>query len=129
MNVNRKLTLLFTVSSILFLMHQYAQKVAKVSLPIIDSYLDPILFMPIVLPLIGWERKLIYQNPAYTLPLSHVFACFLLVSVLFEIILPLWNERMTADVWDVPFYALGALIYTITANDRCRSLPTGTSSI
>lgn len=129
MNVNRKLTLLFTVSSILFLMHQYAQEVAKVSLPMIDSYLDPMLFMPIVLPLIGWERKLIYRNRAYTLPLSHVFACFVLISVLFEIILPIWNERMTADVWDIPFYALGALIYTIVANDRRRSLSKGASSI
>ncbi|WP_181151268.1 hypothetical protein [Sphingobacterium gobiense] len=126
--MNRKLTLLFTVSSVLFLMHQYVQKIAKVSLPMIDSYLDPTLFMPIVLPLIGWERQLIYKNPGYTIPSSHVFGCFLLVSVLFEIVLPLWNERMTADVWDVPFYALGALIYTITANDCCRSLSTDVSS-
>lgn len=111
MNTRRKLTLLFIVCAFLFLLHQYMQKVAKVSLPVIDSYLDPLLFMPILLPLITWERQLIYKNPTYTLPISHIFGYFLLVSVLCEIVFPLWNDRMIADLWDVFFYALGALIY------------------
>src|SRR5690606_17399771 len=105
--------LLFWMCSVLFLLHQYIQKITTVSFPLIHSYLDPLLFMPILLTLITWERRLIYKNRSYTLPLTHIFGYFLLVSILCEVVFPMWTEGMTADVWDVLCYALGTFLYII----------------
>lgn len=111
MSAPRRSDLLFGVCIILFLLHQYVQKIARLSFPMIDSYLDPLLFMPILLTLITWERRLFYKNRLYHLPWTHIFGYLLLVSVLCEVVLPMWTERMTADVWDVLFYALGTILY------------------
>src|SRR5690606_28549609 len=115
MNTQRKSLLLFAVCTTLFLLHHYVHKIATVSLPVMDSYLDPLLFMPILLTLITWERRLFYRNRFYTLSLMHILGYFLLVSVLCEIVFPMWTERMTADVWDVLFYALGTILYIAVA--------------
>jgi len=122
MNTKRRSTLLFTVCVVLFLLHQYLQKIVKVSLPVMDNYLDPLLLMPILLPLIVWERQLIHKKINYTLPLTHVFGYFLLVSILCEIILPLWNRKMTADVRDILFYALGSIIYVASTRNNTGTL-------
>lgn len=111
MNAQCKSVILFAVCALLFLLHQYVEKILKLSLPMIDSYLDPLLFMPMLLTLITWERQLMYKNRLYTLSLMHIFGYLLLVSFLCEVVLPMWTERMTADVWDVLFYALGTILY------------------
>src|SRR5690606_15364543 len=111
MSAPRRSDLLFGVCLILFLLHHYLQYIARFSFAMLDSYLDPLLFMPILLTLITWERQLMYKNRLYTLSLMHIFGYLLLVSVLCEVVLPMWTERMTADVWDVLFYALGTILY------------------
>lgn len=111
MNAQCKSVILFAVCALLFLLHQYVEKILKLSLPMIDSYLDPLLFMPMLLTLITWERQLMYKNRLYHLPWTHIFGYFLLVSVLCEILFPMWTDRMTADIWDVLLYALGTILY------------------
>lgn len=120
MKAERRHTMLFAVCLIFFLVHQYLQKAANISIPFVDSYLDPFLFMPILLYLIVWERRLLFGDFTYSLPASYIFGYFMLVSILCEIVLPLWNDRMTADVWDVLFYAVGTLTYVAVKRDiRC----------
>lgn len=67
--------------------------------------------MPILLHLIVWERKLLYRRAGYTLSRAHIIGYVLLVSILCEIVFPLWNEKMTGDAWDIACYALGGFIY------------------
>ncbi|TYR37502.1 hypothetical protein FXV77_05720 [Sphingobacterium phlebotomi] len=97
MKSGQKSVILFTICAFLFILHQYLQKIAGISLPLVDSYLDPLLCMPILLHLIVWERKLFHRRTEYTLSLSHIVGYILLVSILCEIVFPLWNEKMTAD--------------------------------
>lgn len=114
-------TILFIISFLAFLVHQYLQKIADVHYPFIDSFLDPLLFLPILLPLIVWERRLIRHVPTYSMPWSHVLGYIILISILCEIVLPIWNKRMTSDIIDVLFYAVGGFVYGIldSLDKRC----------
>ena len=118
--MGQKSAILFTICAFLFIFHQYLQKIASISLSLVDSYLDPLLCMPILLHLIVWERKLFHRRAEYTLSLSHIVGYVLLVSILCEIVLPLWNEKMTADPWDIACYALGGFIYVAVATPYLR---------
>ena len=106
---------LFAMCAGLFVLHQVGQKIAGISLPLIDSYLDPLLCMPIILQLIVWERKLFHRSNAYILPRSHIFGYFLLVSIVCEWVLPRWNPKLISDPWDVLAYALGTAMYVLVA--------------
>ncbi|MGO1815942.1 MAG: hypothetical protein ACTHZ1_03355, partial [Sphingobacterium sp.] len=115
MSKQQKSSILFIVCSLLFVLHQILQKVVGLSFPLADNYLDPLLCMPIVLHLIVLERRFLRNRPGYTLPRSHIFGYFLLISIISELIFPIWSEQMTSDIWDVICYAFGALVYTTLA--------------
>jgi len=73
--------------------------------PWVDSYLDPLLCMPIMLgvPILGvrlWDKHF-QVNPF----LAWGFA--LALAVTFECWIPSFDPRFTADIMDVPFYLLG----------------------
>src|SRR5690606_27894965 len=120
MKAGQKSAILFTICAFLFILHQYLQKIAGISLPLVDSYLDPLLCMPILMHLIVWERKLLHRWRIHTLPLLHIAGYFLLISILCEIVFPIWNQNMTADPWDIAFYALGGFIYISVATPYLR---------
>lgn len=120
MKLGQKSAILFTICAFLFILHQYLQKIAGISLSLVDSYLDPLLCMPILLHLIVLERKLFHRRTEYTLSLAHIVGYVLLVSILCEIVFPLWNEKMTADPWDIACYAMGGFIYVAVATPYLR---------
>lgn len=107
--------LLFFVCSIVFLLHQYGQKQQGLIVPLLDSYLDPLLCLPIVLHLMTWEHRFVYRRRQYVMPRITILGYLVLLSLLWEFILPHWNEKMTADPWDVLCYALGAFLYDALA--------------
>ena len=74
-----------------------------------SCYLDDLLFFPIILPVNRFVQK--FQNPNYTIPLSHIFYGVLLVSVIHELIAPAISSKYTGDWFDVVFYAAGAAAY------------------
>ena len=114
MSKQQKSSILFIVCSLLFVLHQILQKVVGLSFPLADNYLDPLLCMPIVLNLIVLERRFLRNRPEYTLPRSHIFGYFLLISIISELIFPIWSEQMTSDYlgrhllcfWRVSLYYL-----------------------
>lgn len=102
----------FIVPFLLFLGHQLAQKALGFHQAFIDSYLDPLLLMPILLHLILWERRYLFDRGAdYQLPLSDIILILILVSVLTEHAFPLWNDAFTADQWDLFCYFTGSLFF------------------
>lgn len=105
---------LVIISCLLFGLHQYFQMIAKISMPLFDNYLDPVLMMPILLYLLGWERKLLFRNVSMQLPENHIFGYFILAVIFGELILPFFNNKFTADYWDILSYALGSLSYVVT---------------
>lgn len=97
--------------------HQGMQKLLNWHIPILDAYLDPLLFMPILLYLILWERRFFFKKGTqYVLPWSQMLAIFALVSILCEFFFPRWSTRFTMDYWDVLCYFLGMLLFGFVFN-------------
>ena len=97
--------------------HQIVQKLLGLNVPIIDSFLDPLLFMPILLHLILWEQRFLFRKgPDYVLPWKHIMFILIFVAVLCEYFFPLWNNNFTMDHWDVFCYTIGALVFASFLN-------------
>lgn len=107
---------LFVCCLALFSLHQYFQKIVNVNIPVIDNYLDPLLFMPILLMLLKWERQLIFKSSQKSFPLTDVISYFLIVSVVCEFLLPQWSDTMIGDPWDVVCYGVGSFIFVFINN-------------
>ncbi|MFC3198379.1 hypothetical protein ACFOET_12215 [Parapedobacter deserti] len=113
----------FVTLLVLAFAHQLTQKILAISLPLADNYLDALLFMPILLHLVLWERRAIFaQGGAHVLHPLHILIILALASVFAEHLLPRWSARFTADVWDMVCYAVGALLFIYYWNKPLKPL-------
>lgn len=94
---------------LLFLLHQWAQKIRGWPGGIADHYLDPLLCMPLLLGLLEWEwhRRLGKPAPGPW----EIAALTALFALLFEWGFPAWHPGFTSDPWDVAAYIAGSVIY------------------
>lgn len=113
MKQERPIIILVIVSALLFLIHQYLQMEAQLNIAFLDNYLDPAVLMPLLLYAVLWERRILLRDKNIVLPYTDILGYFLLMVLLGEILFPLFNERFTADYWDILAYALGTLAYVI----------------
>jgi len=104
--------LLFTISTLLFLTHQFLQWGLGVHIPFIDSYIDPFLAMPILLLMLDWEMEFFRTRPK--LNEMELLASFIIFSVIFEWFFPYLSADFTGDVWDIIAYFLGGLLYYLS---------------
>lgn len=109
---------LFVVSATAFLAHQLAQRGWGWSLPWADRYLDDLLCLPVVLGLATWAMRVVLQRPAYRLSAGQITFAWLSVTGVFELWLPRVRPDYTADVWDVPVYAAGGVLFWLAENWR-----------
>lgn len=102
----------FIIALFLFVAHQIAQKLLNINLPILDSYLDPILLMPLLLHALLWERRLLFGfDDQHILSKKYIFLVWIIVSILAEFIFPSWNKGFTKDPIDILLYLIGSLIF------------------
>lgn len=111
---------------VLVLIHQIVQKVLNLNIPILDSFLDPLLFMPILLHLILWERRFLFgKGSRYVLSWRQIIVILIFVTVFCEYFFPRWNHDFTMDYWDILCYSVGALLFgtffNIPLKERKRS--------
>ncbi len=111
MNLRRKSDILFILCLLIFLVHQFIERIVKVEVAVLDNYLDPLLAMPIILHLITLERRILTRNPGYRMPLVHIILYFIIVSVIVEIVFPMFNPKLIGDPIDVVLYAIGSGFY------------------
>ena len=79
----------FLIALGLFVLHQLLEKGAGVHIPLVDSYLDPLLYAPILLTFFLWERRVpLRAGPHYTLRGIDVAAAVVFLAVVSEIIFP-----------------------------------------
>ena len=107
-----KSSVLFTICAALFLVHQVLQKFMNISVPLIDNYLDPLLFMPILLHLIKLEREFFLKRK-YTFSIWQIILWTIAMSIVAEYFFPKWNPKFVSDIIDVILYFVGAIIYYI----------------
>ena len=65
--------------------------------------------MPIILYMAQTTMSWLYRNKTLQLDKTMMLLAFLMVSLLFEYILPHYLPHLTADCWDVLCYALGTM--------------------
>jgi hypothetical protein len=101
----------------LVLIHQLIQKILGINIPLADSFLDPILFMPILLHLILWEQRFLFRKDySYILSWRQMITVLIFVSILTEYFFPQWNNNFTMDYWDIICYLIGTLLFGLLLN-------------
>lgn len=101
---------LFIGSVVLFTANQWLESEGYYSFWL-SSYLDDLVVMPIVLTIALVCMRLIYQQKSFELEVGMVITAFILMSLLFEFIVPRYSELYTQDYWDIGCYAIGSSIY------------------
>lgn len=91
-----------------FSLHQVAIALG-ICVPLLDSYLDPLCTVPVVLGLPSMLARRIW--PRLVLSWGSVAFFTLAVSLAFEWWIPSFDARFTRDPWDALAYALGAAIW------------------
>jgi hypothetical protein len=77
---------------------------------LLDNYLLDLLCMPLVLETSRLAMRFIFSKN-YDLSKFQILFAVLYVSVLFEYLLPVYQTRFRADVFDVVAYSTGATIW------------------
>lgn len=101
---------LLTISIVLFSINQVLQNLG-LSTEFMTSYLDDFLFFPLSLSVI---RLFENRNKNYEIPIYHSLIGLILISVLYEYLIPKIDPRFTADTVDILFYGLGIIIYHLS---------------
>lgn len=104
--------LLFVLAVVLFLIHQFLQKILNVPIPVVDNYLDPLLMMPILLTCVDWERRVLFKKPS--LSIFEIILWTMVISVMTEYFFPRWSHRFTQDGKDVLCYLTGSACYFLS---------------
>ncbi|AHM59668.1 hypothetical protein D770_07025 [Flammeovirgaceae bacterium 311] len=107
----------FIICCLLFVLHQILQKVLHVDLGYVDSYLDSLLAMPIILTLLVAERRVLFRRGEnYRLTVLDVVVATFFIAFVSEVIFPALSSRFTADWVDVVCFCLGSLLFMLLIN-------------
>ncbi|WP_224996045.1 hypothetical protein [Cesiribacter sp. SM1] len=107
----------FIVCCVLFLLHQLLQKGLGISFAYLDSYLDTLLAMPIVLTLLIAERRVLFRRgDNYRLTVLDVVVATFFIVVVSEVVFPAFSDRFTPDWLDVVCYVLGSILFYFFIN-------------
>lgn len=103
----------------LFGLHQVLQIFYNTPFGRLSYYIDPLLGLPILLTLLLAERRHLFKmGDNYQLSALEVSVAIAVLSLIFEILFPMWSDRFTADWRDVPAYAVGGLIFHYFLNRK-----------
>jgi len=93
----------------IFILNQILERAFQIRIPLLYSYLDDLLVIPIVL---GMYQLLMQQfNKKFTTPWYMVLLAITMLSVHFEIIMPQISQKYTSDIFDVLMYIMGGTLY------------------
>ena len=92
----------------------YILKYYEIALPeSINNHFNDFLFIPIVLKVCQSFLRYLQSNMFYKLPLTFCLSVTIGYSVFFEIIIPNYNLRYTADLYDVFCYFFGLIFFLL----------------
>lgn len=107
----------FIFCCVLFVVHQIAQQMFRISIPLVDNHLDNLLAPPILLTLLVAERRIIFKRGAdYALDKTEVIMATLFLVVISEWLFPVLSDDFTSDWMDVLFYVMGSVLFYYTIN-------------
>ena len=104
---------------LLFAIHQFFQKILGWNFIWLDSYLDPLLCLPIFMGLMLAERRYFLKkrnhNNVYTFSILETVVIAIVLSIIFEEGFPRWSDQFTKDYSDYFFYFVGALFFIFSS--------------
>lgn len=107
----------FLLPALLFWVNQYLEKSLKTFIPFIHSYLDDLLAMPVILGITLQAFRWFYsKNECFIFTKTQISIGTAYISFIFEVLLPQWSDRYTADPWDVLCYGLGGVYFYFFIN-------------
>lgn len=104
----------------MFVLHQVLQKIFHVNFFWVDSYIDNLVAMPIILSLWQLEKIWLFRKGSnYKLSALEIGVATIYISLISEVIFPLFSKDFTGDIVDVIMYFIGsALFYGV--NDKTK---------
>lgn len=106
----------FVVAASLYVFHMALEKTGF-SFPLLQYYLNDLLCMPLVLTLtLFLQRTFTFRNKGHVFTKYQVGIAVLYYSAGFEVVLPQFMPRYTADPLDVLAYALGGVFFYFFIN-------------
>ncbi len=106
----------FLLATGLYALHYGGEK-AGFSVPLLQHYLNDLLCMPLVLTLtLFLQRTFTFRDPGHVFTKHQIVLAVLYYSVAFEVVLPQFLPRYTADPLDVLAYALGGWFFYVFIN-------------
>lgn len=102
----------FIIPCIVFWINQYLEKKQNLFIPYVHAYLDDLMAMPVVLGITLQVFRWIHPlKQSFVFTKSQVFIGWAYFSFLFEFVLPIWSDIYKADIFDVVFYGIGAVVF------------------
>jgi hypothetical protein len=90
----------------------YVAQQTAIDLPLfINNYLNDLLCMPIVLKICQYAVRQLKSDRSLQIPINIALTLTLLYAFYFELLLPKFNARYTADIIDVGLYVMGCLFF------------------
>ena len=81
-------------------------------IPWLNGQLTDFIAVPVIAHLaLTFTRTVILGDSQYTYPLSYLLFIALYTTVLFELVMPAFSHKYTADMLDAAAYLGGALFY------------------
>lgn len=86
-----------------------------IELGFIDSYLDDLLFFPVVYGVLIFVFRL-FISPQYCLPIPMMLIGLITTFLSTEVLFPSLSNQHVSDPWDGLAYSLGCVIFHFTGN-------------
>lgn len=107
----------FWIPALLFWVNQYLEKVQGVFIPFVHNYFDDLQAMPVILGITLQVFRWIHRaKGAFVFTKIQILVGTAYISFLFEVLLPQWSDKYTADPWDVLCYGLGSVYFYFFIN-------------
>jgi hypothetical protein len=98
-----------------FLSHQFVEPFA--TLPLIDSYLDDLCFLPVAF---GFIQFIVHHSidESYRLNWKQALIGAVITTLATEVLFPYLSNKHVADPYDTIAYTIGALLFMIFGNKQ-----------
>ncbi|WP_228692309.1 magnesium citrate secondary transporter [Lunatimonas sp.] len=104
---------------VIFWVNQYLEKALAIFVPLVHSYLDDLLAMPVILGITLQVFRWVHPTgEQFRFSTMQIVVGVAYISLLFEVLLPMWSEIYVRDFWDVVCYAAGAFYFYFFINKQ-----------
>lgn len=111
-----KISATLWVIAVLFLLHQFVQKILLLPVPFIDSYFDPFAAAVLGLFILKMERQYLWKQKQFSFQWYEILVVTIVLALISEQLFPLLSENFTSDPLDYVSLAIGGIYFYLFLN-------------